>query len=241
MIASRLSPLRSIRLTLTLVCVCASPAGAQSLTTVFITDPAYGIKAFDISIPAGWKFDGTVLPGPECSRIPMPVFRAYSPDGLTEMRLLPAFNWTFHPSMKGFRPVRGCLAYTGPMSAADFLKHYVEMVAGNGLHVAGPMAVGAAYQQRVAGVAQNMSRIGPNIHGSADAAAVRIETVNGSFIIEQRLRAYVECRIATSGPDTNGGGCSAHVDVERAAKGKLDALCALVDAHDLVKTPHEDA
>jgi hypothetical protein len=226
---------------LALTCLCASPVGAQSLTTVSITDPAYGIKAFNITIPAGWKFDGTVMPGPECSRVPMPVFRAYSPDGLTEMRLLPAFNWTFHPAFKGFRPVSGCLAYTGPMSAEDFLKHYVEMIAGNGLHVVGPMAVGAAYQQRVAGVAQNMSHISPTIRGSADAAAVRVETVNGTFIIEQRLRAYVECRITTSGPDTNGGGCSAHVDVERAPKGKLDALCVLVDAHDLVKTPHDDA
>jgi hypothetical protein len=44
---------------------------AQSFTTVPITDPAYGIEAFDISFPAGWKFDGTVLPGPECSRVPM--------------------------------------------------------------------------------------------------------------------------------------------------------------------------
>ena len=46
-------------------------------------------QAFNINLPAGWKFEGTVLPGPECSRIPMPVFRAYSADGLTEMRLLP--------------------------------------------------------------------------------------------------------------------------------------------------------
>ncbi len=38
-----------------------------------------------------------------------------------------------------------------------------------------------------------------------------------------------------------GGGCSAHVDVLRAPKGKLDALIAEVDAHDLVRTPHEDA
>ena len=112
-----ISPFRYGLLTLTLACLCASPAGAQSLTTVSITDPAYGIKAFDISIPAGWKFEGTVLPGPECSRVPMPVFRAYSPDGLTEMRLLPAFNWTFHPALKGFRPVSGFMAYTGPMSA----------------------------------------------------------------------------------------------------------------------------
>ena len=228
-------------LALTLGCLCAFPAGAQSLSTASIIDPAYGIKAFNISIPAGWKLDGTVLPGPECSRVPMPIFRAYSPDGLTEMRLLPAFNWTFHPSMKGFHPVNGCLAYTGPMTANDFLKHYLEIIGSNGMHVVGPMAVGAAYQQRVAGVAQNMSRIAPNIRGSADAAAVRVETVNGSFIIEQRLRAYVECRIASSGPDANGGGCSAHVDIERAPKGKLDALCDVVDAHDLVRTPHEDA
>ena len=125
---------------------------AQDLTTVSITDPAYGMKAFNVTIPAGWKFQGTVVPGPECSRIPMPVFRAYSPDGLTEMRLMPAFNWTFHPAFKGFRPVNGCMNFTGPMSAADFLKHYEEMVVGDGMHVAGPMPVGAAYQQRVAGL-----------------------------------------------------------------------------------------
>jgi hypothetical protein len=231
---------RHYLLILSLAGIYACPAGAQSLTTVSIIDPAYGIKAFNITIPAGWKFDGTVMPGPECSRVPMPVFRAYSPDGLTEMRLLPAFNWTFHPAFKGFRPVAGCVPYTGRMSAEDFLKHYAEMIASNGMHVVGPMAVGAAYQQRVAAVEQNMNHIAPNIHGSADAAAVRVQTVNGTFIIEQRLRAYVECRIATSGPDTNGGGCSAHVDVERAPKGKLDALCELVDAHDLVKTPHDD-
>jgi hypothetical protein len=241
MFASRTSPFHFRLLALIAVCLYASSAGAQALTTASITDPAYGIKAFDISIPAGWKFEGTVVPGPECSRVPMPVFRAYSPDGLTEMRLLPAFNWTFHPGFKGFRPVSGCLAYTGSMSASDFLKHYVEMIATNGMHVVGPMEVGAAYQQRVAQVALNMNHIAPNVHGSAEAAALRIETVNGTFIIEQRLRAYVECRITTSGPDSNGGGCSAHVDVERAPKGKLDALCGLVDAHDLVKTPHEEA
>jgi len=219
----------------------AGTAGAQATSRVPIVDPAYGVTAFNIDIPAGWKFQGTVVPGPECSRVPMPVFRAYSPDGLTEMRLLPAFNWTFHPAMKGFHPVNGCLDYAGRMSAADFLKHYEEMIAGNGLHVVGPMAVGKAYETRVEGVAQNMNHIAANIRGSADAAAARVETVNGTFIIEQRLRAYVECRIADSGPDLGGGGCSAHVDVERAPKGKLDALCELVDAHDLVRTPHDDA
>ena len=218
-----------------------SRAFGQDLTTVSISDPAYGMKAFNVTIPAGWKFDGTVIPGPDCSRVPMPTFRAYSPDGLTEIRLMPAFNWTFHPTQRGFRPVGGCIHFSGPMSAAEFLKHFEEMVGSDGMLVDGPVPVGDAYQQRVSGVARNMSQLGPNIRANADAAAVKVETRNGTFVVEQRLCVYVECRVVTSGPDANGGGCSAHVDVERAPKGKLEALCALVDAHDLVRTPNDDA
>jgi hypothetical protein len=217
----------------------STAALAQSFTKLPIDDPAYGVKAFTATIPSGWKFQGTVIPGPECSRIPFPVFRAYSPDGLQEIRLQPAFNWTFHPNNKAFHGVPGCLNFTGPLSAADFLKKYEEMIATNGLHVIGPMPVGASYQAMVEKIGQNMSHISPTIRGSANAAAVRVETINGTFVIEQRLRVYVECRIGTSGPDINGGGCSAHVDVERAPKGKLDALCALVDSNDLFKLPFE--
>ena len=217
----------------------APVAFAQSLTTEPIMDPAYGVKAFNISIPAGWKFQGTVLPGPECTRLPFPVFRAYSKDGLQEIRLQPVFSWSFHPTNKAFRPVPGCLGFTGSVSAADFLKKYEEMIASNGLHVIGPMPVGSVYQQRVANVAKNVTGGDPGIRGSADAAAVRVETVNGTFIIEQRLRVYVACRVSAGPIDPNGGSCSAHIDVERAPKGKLDALCALVDAHDLANTPFE--
>ena len=217
-------------------------AAAQSLTTVSITDPAYNVKAFTITIPAGWKFQGTVMPGPDCSDIPYPVFRAYSQDGLSELRLQPAFNWTFHPANRAFRPVPGCANIKGPITAEEFLKLYEEMVVTSGMHVVGSMPVGNAYQQRVEGVAHNMNHPEAGVRGSANAFAVRVQTVNGTFIIEQRFRAYVECRVhVPTGIDPNGGGCSAHVDVVRAPQGKLDALCAIVDAHDLVRTPHEDA
>jgi len=215
-------------------------AEAQDLTTASIIDPAYGVKAFTITIPAGWKFQGTVLPGPECSQISFPVFRAYSPDGLSEIRLMPTFDWTFHPNTPNFHP-KGCMDFGRTITAGEFLAHYEEMVATSGMHVVGPMPIAPSYQQRVERVAQNMSRIAPDIHGSADAAAVRVETRNGSFVIEQRLRVYVECRVSDRTGLGAGGGCSAHVDVLRAPEGKLDALIALVDAHDLVRTPHEDA
>ncbi len=219
----------------------ASLVAAQGFTTVPIMDPAYGIKAFNITIPAGWKLEGTVIPGPECSQVPYPVFRAYSPDGLSEMRLMPTFNWTFHPNLRGFRSPSGCLNIGGTLTAEEFLKRYEEMAAASGMHVVGPMPIAASYQRRVDGVAQNMSHIGPGIHATADAAAVRVETRNGSFVIEQRLRVYVECRVSERTGLGAGGGCSAHLDVVRAPKGKLDALAQLVDSRDLVRTPHEDA
>lgn len=219
----------------------ASGSAAQSLTTAPIIDPAYNIKAFTITIPAGWKFQGTVMPGPECSEIPYPVFRAYSSDGLSEFRLQPTFNWTFHPAIRNFHSPLGCMDIGHTLTAEEFLKRYEEMVAHEGIHIVGPMPVGAAYQRRVEGVANNMNHISPDIQGSATAAAVRVETRNGSFVIEQRFRAYVECRVSKRTGMASGGGCSAHVDVVRAPQGKLDALCALVDAHDLVRTPHEDA
>ena len=236
-----LSTYRAVSLVIGLLLSFAHLAGAQGLTTAEIIDPAYGIKAFTITIPAGWKFQGTVVPGPECSLIPFPVFRAYSPDGLSEMRLMPTFNWTFHPNLRNARPIPGCLDFGRALTAAEFLKRYEEMVATSGMHIVEPMPIAPSYQKRVDGVAQNMSRIGPGIHATADAAAVRVETVNGSFVIEQRLRVYVECRVSDRTGLAAGGGCSAHVDVLRAPKGKLDTLIQVVDSHDLVRTPHEDA
>src|SRR5580704_9098025 len=118
----------------------AQPAAAQALSTGTITDPSLGdIKAFTVTIPAGWKFQGTVVRGPECNPISFPVFRAYSPDGLTEMRLLPAFDWSFHPAIK-MNTVAGCLPIQQTLTAAQFLDHFVELIPG-GVHVIGPMSI----------------------------------------------------------------------------------------------------
>lgn len=131
-----------------------SIAADQGLTAAPIIDPAYNLKAFTITIPAGWKFQGTVIPGPECSGVPYPVFRAYSPDGLNEIRLEPTFNWTFHLNLRMKTP-RACLDFGHSLTAEEFLKRYEEMIASSGLHVVGPMPIAPSYQRRVDGVAQN--------------------------------------------------------------------------------------
>ncbi len=216
-------------------------AAAQPLDSGTITDPTLGgMKAFTIAIPAGWKFQGTVVRGPECAPISFPVFRSYSPDGLNEMRLMPVFSWSFHPAVK-MNTVAGCLPIDHTLTAAQFLDHFVELIPG-GVHVIGSIGTGRAYQGRIDRMVANRKANG-NGGGQValDAAALRVETVNGTFVIEQRLRAWVECRTNNQLGKFSGGGCSAHVDVLRAPKGKLDALIALDDARDLTKPVNDDA
>ncbi len=218
-------------------CALLTPAAsAQALGSGTITDPSLGgMKAFTVAIPAGWKFQGTVVRGPECNPISFPVFRAYSADGLTEIRMLPSFSWSFHPAIK-MGTVAGCLPIQQTLTSTQFLDHFIELIPG-GVHVVGPMGVGTAYRERIDRVSANMNANGAasGVHVAVDSAAVRVETVNGSFLIEQRVRVWVECRTNNQLGKFSGGGCSAHVDVLRAPRGKLDALVALVDSHDLTK------
>jgi hypothetical protein len=209
---------------------------AQTLSTGAIADPSLGgIKAFTVNIPAGWQFQGTVVRGPDCYPNSFPTFRAYSRDGLTEIRLLPAFNWSFHPAIR-MNTIAGCLPYKSTMSASEFLNHFVELIPG-GVHIVGPMSIAQPYRERVEQVAASMNANNrtPGFHATVDTAALRVQTVNGSFVIEQRVRVWIGCRTNNQAGVFSGGGCDAHVDVLRAPKGKLDALVALVDAHDLTR------
>jgi hypothetical protein len=216
---------------------CLAPlSNAQALSTGTITDPSFGgMKAFTVNIPVGWQFQGTVVRGPECYPNAFPTFRAYSRDGLTEIRLLPAFNWSFHPAIR-MNTVAGCLPIKRTMSAQEFLDHFVELIPG-GVHVVGPMSIAQPYRERVENVATsiNAANHNPGFHASVDTAALRVETVNGSFIIEQRVRVWLGCRVNSQAGVFSGGGCDAHVDVLRAPKGKLDALVRMVDSNDLTK------
>jgi hypothetical protein len=221
----------------------SAPASAShGFTTATITDPSQNnMEAQTMTVPAGWKVQGIVITSP-CTSLPSVVYRAYAADGLTEMRLTPTVGWNWSPNPavpKG----QGCLPFSGPVSAADFLKQYVETLSG-GVHVVGPMDPGAAYRKAADDLAATLNansqkfaqtagpRMGPATRITDDVGALRIETRNGSFVIEQRLRTVVQCVIRDGGPMA-GGNCTAQVDVERAPQGKLDALVKLVDSNNL--------
>ncbi len=219
--------------------VTGSPLSSK-LTTAIITDPSLGnIASATLTIPAGWTLQG-ITEVSACTFTPWPVYRAYSPDSLMQMRSEPVFGWRWRPNVKGMDNT-GCANISSPISAADFLQYYLGTIQG-GVHVVGTMPVAPAYRQWAQGLAdsanQTQSRMPPSMqsNNTADTASLRIETVNGSFVVEERLRTVVECTVSknSTGP-LAGGTCWARVDVLSAPQGGLDALVQLVDSNNLPK------
>jgi hypothetical protein len=209
---------------------------SSQLTTATITDPTLNnMTAATMTIPAGWKLQGVMMVSP-CNSAPWPVIRSYSPDGLMQMRYEPVFGWKWRP--QGAIDTSGCAPLTGTITAAQFLQYYLGTMQG-GVHVVGTMPVPAAYQQWASGLAaqsnQISSRLVPALQtqNTADTAALRIEVVDGTFVVEERLRTVVECGVNNSTTMMSGGTCWARVDILTAPQGKLDALVQLVDSNNL--------
>jgi len=216
----------------------SQPLSTQ-LTTATITDPSLNnIVSATLTIPAKWNLQGITMVS-ACTFSPWPVFRAYSPDGLMQMRIEPVFGWRWRPNVK--LDNTGCANISGPISAAQFLQYYLGTLQG-GMHVVGTMPVPAQYQQWAQGLATNANQIQGNVppamrsNNTADTASMRIQTVNGSFVVEERLRTAVVCSVQTNKSSAlYGGTCWARVDVLTAPVGRLDALAQLVDSNNL---PH---
>src|SRR5579859_565917 len=187
-----------------------SDLGPQVVTAT-ITDPSLNnMTAATLTIPAGWKLQGMMMVSP-CNSTPWPVFRSYSPDALMQMRSEPVFGWRWRPQVHAL-DTSGCAPMSGTITAQQFLQYYLSTMQG-GVHVVGKMPVAAAYQQWASGLAaqanQMSSRVAPALQSqnTADTAALRVEVVNGTFVVEERLRTVVECGVNSSTTTMNGGTC----------------------------------
>jgi len=74
-----------------------SPGPARAKEEV--VDPAYGMTAFTIEVPAGWKFAGMILRPGGCHPPPYPAaglsYTALGPDGTTAVVALPGVSWSW--------------------------------------------------------------------------------------------------------------------------------------------------
>jgi len=212
-----------------------------------IFDPHLGLNAYNVTVPANWKFDGIYVPGSSCTQVPFPVFRMYSPDGLTEIRRLPRFDWSWSTSKFKPKQQSDCLDLQKELTADEFLKYYMAMT--QVAYVRDfpiPQQMRDAYQRNLDNSNQAMAAgtsrtdrvmpgaktapMQPPTQKGALAAAVG-EYRNGTFTIEEQIFITLRCMHSpiNYGPEIGKftEQCNATVRVARAPKGHLDALLAL--------------
>ncbi len=220
----------------------AAPAASTSagVRKEAIRDPTYNMTAFDVTVPANWKFEGAYVPGNSCSQIPFPVVRAYSPDGLSDWRRYPRmdWHWTNSPAKAPAHP--DCLNLNQELSGQEFLKYIMgvlQMAYVRDSPV--PQATIDAKQkfldQLNASAASNsrILKLEPAVQTASFAGAFA-EYRNGSYTIEAHLLTQVAC-IRGPIPVPNQKGifsetCDATLRIVRAPKGQLTALLARFDA-----------
>jgi hypothetical protein len=214
----------------------AASASAQGFHSEPIVDRALNMKAYDVSIPDGWKFQGSMMQGDSCSSLASPVWRAYSPDGLSEFRSPPRFDWSWSNAPYAAKPGGDCLPLKQDVSAKDFVRYV-----GNMLHIT--FVSEAQDDDFVHAYLQNVENDNAGIMAAAgqrpfrgSAAAARFQDQNGSFVIEEQIRVGVRCAHYDLGGFAGQQklfreACQAEVRIIRAPKGKLDPLVAALNAH----------
>ena len=171
----------------------ASGAGAEvtesngRTKSVSITDPILNMRAYSMTIPANWIFDGAVVQGSSCATGPFPVFRMESPDGLTGVKNLPRLDWAWSESSK-FTPKNNgdCLPYAREVSAAVILK-YME----------GILQVEHVKDEEIPNIEsyrRNMAaRNTPTFQSTGDMAKARVSYHINKIAIDERLVVTVGC------------------------------------------------
>jgi hypothetical protein len=208
----------------------ASPAADQGFRTEPITDPTLKMTAYEVKIPASFKFQGAYVAGTSCVSSPFPVFRAYSADGLKEFRALPRFDWTWNNSPYGNKTGTDCLSIQKELSPQEFIKYLVGVLQVAYVSEASvPPGPAASYQKTLA----DLNARGGGMHSSGGSAAALVTYKNGSFVIEEQITVTTLCMktmMNIPGQNWFSENCSAYVNLARAPKGQLTALVNAIDA-----------
>ncbi len=179
----------------------AAAATGGGTRTEYILDPTFNnMKAFAVTIPAGWHFEGAMFQGGSCESVPFPVFRTSSPDGLSYVERLPLMSWQWGSGPVGPKNRGDCLPLTKGMGAQEFLHYlaatlHVEYVA----DVPVPAALNAEMEKAAKGLDQNHTSglmAGMTMSNSSEAAAAEVRFMNGSFKMRGLLKVKVDCHLS---------------------------------------------
>jgi hypothetical protein len=195
--------------------------GQPTGTRRAIVDPVLNRNAYYVTIPANWKFEGTVYPGPECQENPMTVFRASSADGLTGVYLLPRIDWSWlTPAAPNIRDGAGCMPFHNDMPARDFLTYMIGVLKVGFVREVDTTAE-LAKMRRQTDELNAKSR--PTTTFSTDAARFIVRYELNGHPIEELTGVTLSCSAQSFGGRTYLHRCSAFVKRLYAPLGQLQA------------------
>ena len=167
----------------------------------YITDPSMNdMNAFSVTIPARWHFQGVLFQGGTCVAIPMGVYRATSPDGLSYAEQMPGLAWEWGTGpMIGYMQKNDCLPMRGPMSAQDFLRYLAGTMK---VEYLGPEAVPEEVNAKAQKALQDSQAVYAPKYAAMhlqpprqtrELARAMVRYQNGSFAMKGRLHVMVDC------------------------------------------------
>lgn len=179
----------------------ANTAAPGATREEYVTDPTLNnMRAYSVTIPAKWHFQGAQFQGGKCTPLPFRVWRATSPDGLSFVERMPLLAWVWGTGPMAEHKPEGCLPLEGPMSAQDFLKHmstmlHVEYVADQPVPAQETANAQKVQQDADASVAGRYAamRVQPP-KNTVDLARAIVRYRNGTFVMKGLLQAVVNCR-----------------------------------------------
>ncbi|MGA3017600.1 MAG: hypothetical protein ABSF62_10815 [Bryobacteraceae bacterium] len=218
----------------------ASPSKATR--QVSIIDPVLQMEAYSLQIPADWIFEATMVPGPSCAPLQNAVYRAVSPDGITQTKLLPGVSWSWGRTPQAFAPAQkstDCLEWAKEAPAAEFLKYMigvlqVEYVRDQPV----PAPEMAQFQEKIRNNNQSFAARTPPgqpvFTSKGDRAAAIVRYKINSTPVEELLNATVLCNDSPQVLIPRGFGhihtCTGIVIRSRARQGGLEAMRPVFEA-----------
>ena len=214
-----------------------------------VVDPAYGMTAFTIEVPSGWKFAGMILRPGGCHPPPTPSaglsYTSESPDGLSAYVTLPGVSWSWSsngtnimgpkcPSTMNIDTAAGLLLNI----AVPQLHSDAKKVALVPIEQSTRDAVAAQNQKLAAG----LRAYGLKGRQFIDAARVRVDYVQNGQPMEEMEATVIDCLETQMAGMPMGNGrwsasytkrtCSSRgTIIKRAPKGRLDDLIAHAPAY----------
>jgi hypothetical protein len=194
-----------------------APSESGPTKSVAITDPILNMRAYSLTVPANWVFDGAVIQGSSCVGLPFAVFRASSPDGLTGVKSLPRLDWAWSDDARyAGKPSPDCLAYKREIPAADVLKYMV-----------GVLKVAFVKNESTPRLAEFRRRIAsmntPTLSSDGDMASASVQYHVNNILIDERLDVSVLCHTSVLALLGRQHSCSAFVTRARAPHGSWSA------------------